>query len=128
MVTPALKKQAEVTGHSWDEGKCTLGGGIEVPCIYRFYGPKKSKAKFRNELSKYIIITKMNLFLLYLVVAFLHLDSKRNISRIEDHGFIYRGWVGELINGVIIKLRTAWAYKRVGLYTGGVLYGVLRYK
>ena len=70
----------------------------------------------------------MNLFLLYLVVAFLHLDSKRDISRIEDHGFIYRGWVGELINGVIIKLRTAWAYKRVGLYTGGLLYGVLRYK
>ena len=54
MVAPALKKEAEVTGHSWDatEGKCTLEGGIEVPWIYRFYGPKKSKAEFRNELSK----------------------------------------------------------------------------
>ena len=51
MVAPALKKEimlsveAEVTGHPRDatEGKWTLGGGIEVPCIYRFYGPKKPK-------------------------------------------------------------------------------------
>ena len=60
MVAPSLKKEivlsieTEVNGHSRDvaEGKWTLGGGIEVPCIYRFYGPKKSKAEFRNKLSK----------------------------------------------------------------------------
>ena len=60
VVAPARKKEimlsveAEVTGHLRDttEGKWTLGGGIEVPCIYRFYGPKKSKAEFRNKLSK----------------------------------------------------------------------------
>ena len=40
-----LSVEAEVTGHPRDatEGKWTLGGGIEVPCIYRFYGPKKPK-------------------------------------------------------------------------------------
>ena len=32
-----------------------------------------------------------------------------------------------LIIGVIIKLRIAWAYKWGGLYTGGLIYGVLRY-
>ena len=60
VVAPALKKEiilsveAEVTGHLRDaaEGKWTLGGGIEVPCICRFYGPKKGKAEFRNKLSK----------------------------------------------------------------------------
>ena len=26
---------------------------------------------------------------------------------------------GELVKGLIIKLRTAWAHKQVGLYTGG---------
>ena len=43
-----------MTGHPSDaaEGKWTLGGGIEVLCIYRFYGHKTSKAKFRNKLSK----------------------------------------------------------------------------
>ena len=48
---PALKKEivlsvrAEVTGHLRDagEGKWTLGGGIEVPCIYRFMVPKRAK-------------------------------------------------------------------------------------
>ena len=47
-----LSVAAEVTGHLRDaaEGKWTLGGGIEVPCIYRFYGPKKSKAEFRIKL------------------------------------------------------------------------------
>ena len=57
VVAPALKKEielsvaAEVTGHLRDaaEEKWTLGGGIEVPYIYRFY--VKSKAKFRNKLS-----------------------------------------------------------------------------
>ena len=46
--------QAEVTGHPRDaaEGKWMLGGKIEGPCIYRCYGPKKSKAEFRNKLSK----------------------------------------------------------------------------
>ena len=60
MVAPSLKKEivlsieTEMNGHPRDaaEGKWTLGGGIEVPCIYRFYGPKKSKAEFRNKLSK----------------------------------------------------------------------------
>ena len=60
MVAPALKKEivllveTEVTGHPCDAaaGKWTLGDGIEVPCIYRFYGPKKSKVEFRNKLSK----------------------------------------------------------------------------
>ena len=60
VVAPALKKEivlsveAEVTGHHRDaaKGKLTLGCGIEAPCIYRFYGPKKSKAEFRNKLSK----------------------------------------------------------------------------
>ena len=43
-----------MTGHPRDaaEGKWALGGGLEVPYIYRFYGPKKSKAEFRNKLSK----------------------------------------------------------------------------
>ena len=60
VIAPALKKeivlsaQAEVTGHPRDaaKGKWTLGGGIEVPCIYRFYCSKKSTAKFRNNLIK----------------------------------------------------------------------------
>ena len=38
------------------EGICTLGGGIEVPCTYRFYVSKKSKAEFINKLSKSINI------------------------------------------------------------------------
>ena len=38
---------------------------------------------------------------------------------------LYAG--GGLINRVIIKLRTAWAYKR-GAYTRGrLIYGILRY-
>ena len=66
MVAPAVKKefvisvQAEVTGYPRDaaEGKWTLGGGggIEVPCIYRLYGSKKTKVEFRNKLRKYILI------------------------------------------------------------------------
>ena len=51
VVAPALKKEivlsaeTEVIGHPRDaaEGKWTLGGGIEVPCIYRIYGSKNSK-------------------------------------------------------------------------------------
>ena len=41
-----LSVEAEVAGHPRDAAaeKWTLGGGIEGPCIYRFYGPKKSKA------------------------------------------------------------------------------------
>ena len=50
VVAPVLKKEivlsveTEVTGHPRDaaEAKWTLGGGIEVPCICRFYGPKKN--------------------------------------------------------------------------------------
>ena len=59
MVALALQKivlpvEAEVSLHPRDaaEGKWTSGGGIEVPCIYRFYGAKKSRAEFRNKLSK----------------------------------------------------------------------------
>ena len=60
LTAPALNKEivlsieAEVTEHLRHaaEGKWTLGGRVEVPCIYRFYGPKKSKAEFRNKLSK----------------------------------------------------------------------------
>ena len=60
VVVQALKKEivlsveAEVTGYPGDtaEGKWTLGGGTEVTYIYRFYGPKKSKAEFRNKLIK----------------------------------------------------------------------------
>ena len=49
-----LSVDADVTGHPRDaaEGKWTLGGGIKVPCIHRFYGPKNSKAEFRNKLCK----------------------------------------------------------------------------
>ena len=60
VVAPALKKEivlsveAQVTGHPHDvaEGKWMSGGRIKVPCIYRLYGPKKSKEKLRNKLSK----------------------------------------------------------------------------
>ena len=60
VVAPALKKEivlsveVEMTVQTPDatEGKWTLGGGIKFPCIYRFYGPKKSKAEFRNKLGK----------------------------------------------------------------------------
>ena len=60
VVATALKKEivlsveAELNGHPRDaaEEKWTLGGGIEVPCICRFYGPKKSKTEFRNKSSK----------------------------------------------------------------------------
>ena len=40
-----LSDEAEVTGHPRDaaEGKWTLGDGIEVPCTYRLYGPKRAK-------------------------------------------------------------------------------------
>ena len=47
VVAPALKKPRDAAERKW-----TLGGGIEFPCIYRFYGPKKSKAEFLNKLSK----------------------------------------------------------------------------
>ena len=60
VVASPLKKEilllveAEVTRHPVyaAEGKWTPGGGIKAPCIYRFYGPKRSKAEFRNKLSK----------------------------------------------------------------------------
>ena len=56
VVAPALKKEivlsveAKVTGHLRDvaEGKWTLEGRIEVACLYEFYCPKKSKAKFKK--------------------------------------------------------------------------------
>ena len=49
-----LSVEAEVNGHARNaaERRWTLAGRIEVPYIYRFYGPKKSKAEFRNKLSK----------------------------------------------------------------------------
>ena len=51
VVAPALNKEivfsveAEVTGHLRNaaEGKWMVGGEIEVACIYRFYGPKRTK-------------------------------------------------------------------------------------
>ena len=60
VVAPALNKgivlsvEAEVSGHLRNaaEGKWMVGGEIEVACIYRFHGPKKNKAEFRNKLSK----------------------------------------------------------------------------
>ena len=61
MAALALKKETALswgwsdwTSHPLDaaEEKWTLEGGIEVPFIYRFYGLEKSKAKFRNEVSK----------------------------------------------------------------------------
>ena len=63
-----------------------LGGGIEVPCIYRFYGLKESKVEFRNKLSKQIDITDNKFVLLYLVVVFLHLDSKRDGEKVGVGG------------------------------------------
>ena len=68
-----------------------LGGGIEVPCIYRFYGSKKSKAEFRNKLSKWINIADNKLDFMYLVVVFLHLDNKKDISHLRQYGLIYGG-------------------------------------
>ena len=46
--------EAEVTEHPRDaaEGKWTLEGGIEVPFIYRFYGPQMNKAKLSNLITK----------------------------------------------------------------------------
>ena len=40
--------EAEVTGHPCEaaEVKWTLGEGIKVPCVYRFYGPKRAKPNF----------------------------------------------------------------------------------
>ena len=32
------------------EGKWTLGGGIEIPCIYKLYGLKKNKRFVRKNL------------------------------------------------------------------------------
>ena len=59
VIAPAAEKEIvlsvkfEVASHPHDtaEGKLTLGGGIEVLCFYRIYGPKKSKAKSRNEIN-----------------------------------------------------------------------------
>ena len=53
---------------------------------------------------------------MYLIVVFRHLDNERDISRVQSHGLIYEG----LINGAIIKLRTAWPDKRKwGAYIQG---------
>ena len=90
VVAPTLKKEivlsveAEVTGHLRDaaEEKWTVGDRIEVPCIYRFYGPKKRKAEFRNKLSKQINITDNKLAFIVSRCFFLYLDNKRDISRI----------------------------------------------
>ena len=79
-----LSVDVEIDGDPRDaaERKWTLGGGIEVPCIYRFYGPKKSIAEFSNKLGKYINMIDNKLILLYLVVVFLDLDSKKDMSHI----------------------------------------------
>ena len=34
------------------EGVWVLGGGIELPCKYFVYGPKKLKARLKSELRK----------------------------------------------------------------------------
>lgn len=66
VVAPALKKEivlsvkAEVTGHT-RQREWTLVGRIEVPCVYIFYGPKKSKGEFRNKLRKQLDNNKLAL-------------------------------------------------------------------
>ena len=47
-----LTIEAEVVEHTRDapEGKRTLGGGIEVPWVYTFFGSKKNKTGSKNEL------------------------------------------------------------------------------
>ena len=57
----------------------------------------------------------MNLFLMYLVVVSLHLEIKGAYLVCRTVTL----YTGGLINRVIINLRTAWAYKRDGIYTGG---------
>ena len=44
--------EAIVKGEPRDalEGKWTLGGGIEIPCIYILYGSKTNKRYVRNKL------------------------------------------------------------------------------
>ena len=76
----ALSVETEVTGYPRDAAKrkCMLGGGIEVPCIYRFYGPKKSKTEFRNKLDK---LTDNKLAFIA-SRCFMHLDDKSDIFRI----------------------------------------------
>ena len=89
LVAPALEKkivlsvEAEMTGQPLDaaEGRWALVGGIEVLCIYGFYGFKKSKAEFRNKLSKLNNITDKRLVFIASCCCFLHLDNKRDISR-----------------------------------------------
>ena len=69
------------------------------------------------------------MFVLHLVVVFLHVDNKRgHIPYIRPWAYIRVG-KGGIINEVIIKLRTASLYKRE-TYTrggGGLIYGALRY-
>ena len=46
---------SEVTGNSRPapERKCVIGGGIEIPCKYRLYGPKSVKKKFELRLNDF---------------------------------------------------------------------------
>ena len=56
---------------------------------------------------------------MYLIVIFLHLDNKKDISVYKSMAYIRRGGGGRgLISGVLIKLRTAWTNKRGVFNTG----------
>ena len=41
---------SEVTGDPRPEGKWVIGGGIEIPCKCRLYGPKNVKKEVRAAL------------------------------------------------------------------------------
>ena len=51
-----LTKTVEAEGigyrRSTAGGKWTSGGGIEGPCMYLFYGPKKGKTELKNKLKR----------------------------------------------------------------------------
>ena len=60
VIAPVLEKQiiltteADLTAYPRHapEGRCMLGGGIKVQCMYTFYGPKENKTKFINKLKR----------------------------------------------------------------------------
>lgn len=60
VIAPVLEKEiiltteADLTAYPRHvpEGRCMLGGGIKVQCMYMFYGPKENKTKFINKLKR----------------------------------------------------------------------------